>query len=144
MTLGVWGWTQMNIFHSEHMPSNFYYWRFVNLLQELEVYKCDVTWRDANDAVWTDRCEGWNSYVDIRSLSTFCSASIVSINLPFAMQKIIFTHEKLKGMDDFWTIFKLITSKISWSEKCTIVLYTVHVSSKSFFITLMEVSSLSS
>ena len=46
MTLGVWGWTRMNIFHSEHMPSNFYYWRFVNLQQELEVYKFDVTWRD--------------------------------------------------------------------------------------------------
>ena len=36
-TLGVWGWTRMNIFHSEHMPSNYYYWHFVKQRQELEI-----------------------------------------------------------------------------------------------------------
>ena len=65
-TLGVWGWTRVNIFHSEHIPSNLYYWHFVNRLQELEIWKCDGTTGQVTDAdaVRTDRCEGWNSYVD--------------------------------------------------------------------------------
>ena len=58
---------QNEYFHSEHMQSNFYYWYFVNQLQELEIWKCDGT-DDADnadnaDAIRTDRCEGWNVYI---------------------------------------------------------------------------------
>ena len=39
-------------------------WHFVIRLQYLETWKWDANTTAAADAVWTDRCEGWNSYVD--------------------------------------------------------------------------------
>ena len=60
----VWWCPRMHIFHSQHISSNFYQWHFVIRLQEFENRKWDAA-DAAADAVRTDRCEGWNSYVDI-------------------------------------------------------------------------------
>ena len=60
---GVWGWPRMHIFHSWHMPWNFYWWHFMIRLQKLELIFGQSD-GGQTDGRRTDRRGSRNSYLD--------------------------------------------------------------------------------
>ena len=76
-TQGVWGWPRVHIFHSWHIPSNFYKGHFLIRQQELEVVqqRDDRNEEDTDSTVWTDR--HWNNYVDYKCFSILCKTCVL-------------------------------------------------------------------